>query len=154
MKDTPDHNRCSTPCQVVQVPHTSDTEIVQLTHCMQPVFSSSYITAHLGNKSCFYGNRRFIIGSMKNTLSLLSQLTPPYTRIHLNVILPPMCLSPKRLWRSHWNYACINLIISMHSARPAPFKLVQRHNFTRQHPCSPEFGVRHIPHAYGMDDAR
>jgi hypothetical protein len=72
MKDNPNHNRCSTPCQVVQVPHTSDTEIVQLTHCMQPIFSSSYTTAHLGNKSCFYGNQRFIIGSMKTTLSLLS----------------------------------------------------------------------------------
>jgi hypothetical protein len=65
-----------------------------------------------------------------------------------------MCLSPKRLWRSHWNYACINLIIPMHCTCPAPFKLAQRHNFTRQHPCSPEFGVRHILHAYGMDDAR
>jgi hypothetical protein len=37
-----------------------------------------------------------------------------------------MCLSPKRVWRSHWNYARINLIIPVHSTRPDPFKLVQR----------------------------
>jgi len=82
MKDTPDHSRCSTPYQVVQVPHTSDTEIV-LTNCMQPIFSSSYTIAHLGNKSCFSGNRRFIIRLMKTSLSLLSPKTPPYTKIHL-----------------------------------------------------------------------
>jgi hypothetical protein len=36
----------------------------------------------------------------------------------------PICLSPKRLWHPHWNYACINLIIPVHSTRPNPFKLL------------------------------
>jgi hypothetical protein len=77
----PIHNRFSTPCQAVQVPPTSDTALVQLTNCMQPIFSSSYTTAHLRNKSCSYGNQRFIIGSRKTTLSLLSPVDAP---IHQN----------------------------------------------------------------------